>query len=166
MVHAFAWLWLADLPMAGLALYVLWRWWPGRAAPGLLGALAAGLLWWPAAFALYALQSLVYLQSGAFVLGRAPAHALFVGLFASVLVAMVTRVTQGHSGRPAAMYGLAWCAFVGIQSVAALRIAAELLPDMLLWQVLSALGWLVVLAPWAGHIGRIYLSPRVDGRPG
>ena len=165
-VHAYAWLWLADVPMLALALYVLGRWWPGRAAPGLLGALAAGLLWWPASFALYALQSLVYLHSGAFVLGRAPAHALFVGLFASVLVAMVTRVTQGHSGRPLAMYGLAWFAVVGIQFVAALRIAAELLPDMLTWQVLSAVGWLAALAPWVGHIGRIYLSPRVDGRPG
>ena len=32
--------------------------------------------------------------------GRAPAHALYIGFFGSLLVAMVTRVTQGHSGRP------------------------------------------------------------------
>ena len=41
-----------------------------------------------------------YAISGEFVLGRAPAHALFIGFFGSLLVAMVTRVTQGHSGRP------------------------------------------------------------------
>lgn len=166
LLHAYAWSWLADLPMLLLSLVVLWRWWPRGAAPGLLGVLFVALLWWPLSFALYALQSMLYLESGAFVLGRAPAHALFIGLFASVLVAMVTRVTQGHSGRPLRMYGLAWFAFAGIQAVAAMRVAAEVLPDMLLWQVLSAIGWLLVLSPWVLRIGRIYLSPRADGKPG
>ena len=26
--------------------------------------------------------------------------------------------------------------------------------------------WLLALSPWVAHIGRIYLSPRRDGRPG
>lgn len=166
LLHAYAWLWLVDLPMLALALYVLWRWWPRGKAPGLLSVLFVGLLWWPLTFALFSLQSLVYLLEGAFVLGRAPAHALFIGLFGSVMVAMVSRVTQGHSGRPLQMYGLAWFAFVGIQGVAAMRIAAEAMPDALLWQALSALGWLLVLSPWLLRIGGIYLSPRVDGKAG
>lgn len=166
LAHAYGWLWLADVPALLLALYALWRWWPRRSAPGLLNVLFVGLLWWPVAFALYALQSLLYLQSGVFALGRAPAHALFIGLFGSVLVAMVSRVTQGHSGRPLKMYGLAWFAFIGIQLVATMRIAAELAPDMLAWQAAAALGWLLVLAPWVLRIGRIYLSPRADGKPG
>src|SRR3546814_9781155 len=61
-------------------------------------------------------------------LGRGPAHALFVGFFGSVLVAMVTRVTQGHSGRSLVMPAAAWFAFVAIQIVAAMRVAAEVLP--------------------------------------
>ena len=166
LAHAYAWLWLADLPMLALSLFVLRRWWPRGPAPGLLSVLFVGLLWWPLTFALFSLQSLLYLGSGAFVLGRAPAHALFIGLFGSVLVAMVSRVTQGHSGRPLEMYGPAWFAFVGIQAVAAMRIAAELVPDALLWQALSALGWLLVLSPWVLRIGRIYLTPRIDGKPG
>lgn len=166
LLHAYGWLWLADVPALLLALYALWRWWPRGAAPGLLNVLFVGLLWWPATFALYSLQSLAYLQSGVFALGRAPAHALFIGLFGSLLVAMVSRVTQGHSGRPLKMYGLAWFAFVGLQLVAAMRIAAELAPDMLAWQAAAALGWLLVLAPWVLRIGRIYLSPRADGKPG
>ena len=164
--HAYAWLWLVDLPMLALALHVCWRWWPRGRAPGLLSVLFVGLLWWPVAFALFSLQSLAYLLEGVFVLGRAPAHALFIGLFGSVMVAMVTRVTQGHSGRPLRMYGLAWFAFVGIQAVAAMRIAAEAMSDALLWQALSALGWLLALSPWLLRIGGIYLSPRVDGKPG
>jgi uncharacterized protein involved in response to NO len=166
LLHAYGWLWLADVPMLLLSAWALWRWWPRAAAPGLLNVLFVGLLWWPVAFALFSLQSLVYLESGAFVLGRAPAHALFIGLFGSVLVAMVSRVTQGHSGRPLRMYGLAWFAFIGIQLAAAMRIAAEVMPDVLLWQALSAAGWLVVLSPWVFRIGRIYLSPRADGKPG
>ncbi|TYT25056.1 NnrS family protein [Luteimonas viscosa] len=166
LLHAYAWLWLVDVPMLALSLFVLWRWWPRGNAPGLLSVLFVGLLWWPLTFALFSLQSLAYLATDVFVLGRAPAHALFIGLFGSVLVAMVSRVTQGHSGRPLAMNGLAWFAFVGIQAVAALRIAAELMPDVLLWQALAALGWLLVLSPWVLRIGLIYLSPRVDGKPG
>ena len=166
LLHAYAWLWLVDLPMLALSLCMLWRWWPRGRAPGLLSVLFVGLSWWPVAFALFSLQSLLYLATDTFVLGRAPAHALFVGLFGSVLVAMVSRVTQGHSGRPLAMYGLAWWAFVGIQCVAVLRITADLLPDVLLWQALAAFGWLLALAPWVARIGNIYLSPRVDGKPG
>ena len=166
LLHAYAWLWLADLPMLLLSVCALWRWWPRGAAPGLLRVLFVGLLWWPVTFALFSLQSLVYVESGALVLGRGPAHALFIGLFGSVLVAMVSRVTQGHSGRPLQMYGLAWFAFVGIQVTAAMRIAAEVMPDVLAWQAASALGWLLALSPWVFRIGGIYLSPRADGKPG
>ncbi len=166
LAHAYAWLWIVDLPMLVSSLFALWRWWPRGRAPGLLVVLFVGLLWWPVTFALFSLQSLLYLATDAFLLGRAPVHALFIGLFGSVLVAMVTRVTNGHSGRALAMNRLAWCAFAGIQVVAALRIAAELSADPALWLALSALGWLLVLSPWVARIGRIYLSPRADGKPG
>ena len=93
-------------------------------------------------------------------------HAMFIGFFGSVLVAMVTRVTQGHSGRPLKMPALAWFAFAALQIVAVMRVVAEVAPDALFWQVASAIGWLLALLPWVTRIGRIYLSPRADGRPG
>jgi len=166
LVHAYAWLWTADLALAALTAGVLWRWWPRGAAPGLLRVLFVGFGWLPVAFALYAGQSLVYAASGAFLLGRAPAHALFVGFFGSVLIAMVTRVTQGHSGRPLVMPKVAWYAFWAIQGVTLMRLGAELADDGMAWQALSAAGWLVALAPWIVRLGRIYLAPRADGRPG
>ena len=91
---------------------------------------------------------------------------MFVGFFGSVLVAMVTRVTQGHSGRKLEMPKAAWFAFAAIQLVALARIFAEVLPDGMAWQALAALGWLVAFSPWVVRIGRIYLSPRADGKPG
>ncbi len=171
LVHGYAWLWLADAPLLALTGYATWRWWPRRPSaatplPGLLMVLFIGMLWLPATFALYLAQSLTYLFEGGFILGRAPMHALFVGFFGSLLVAMVTRVTQGHSGRPLRMYGIAWFAFVAVQIVASMRILADVLPDPGLWQALAALGWLLALAPWVARIGHIYLTPRRDGRPG
>jgi len=166
LTHAYAWTWIPDVALFALASTALVRWWPKGRKPFLLTALFLGFAWLPVAFALYAVQSLVYLVQGEFVLGRGPAHALFVGFFGSVLVAMVTRVTQGHSGRPLAMPRVAVYAFAAINVVAVLRIGAELMRDAMAWQALAAAGWLLALGPWIARLGRIYLAPRVDGRPG
>jgi uncharacterized protein involved in response to NO len=166
LVHGYRWLWAPDLGLLALSTTLLWRWWPRGSRNGLLVTLFIGLAWLPIAFALYALQSVAYLETGVFRLGRAPAHALFIGVFASILVAMVTRVTQGHSGRPLKMPAVAWFAFVAIQLVAILRIVAELAPDPMAWMAIAAFGWLLAFTPWVLRIGRIYLSPRADGKPG
>jgi uncharacterized protein involved in response to NO len=165
LVHAYGWLWIADLPMLVLTIVLCWRWWPTGKPPGLLLVLFLGLSWLPVTFALYFAQSVAYLLTGIYSFGRAPAHALFVGFFGSVLVAMVTRVTQGHSGRALQMPAVAWFAFVALQLVALTRIAAEFASDPMRWQAIAAVGWLVALAPWVARIGRIYLSPRIDGKP-
>ena len=78
LMHAYAWLWLADAPLLVMSTVAVWRWWPRGPMPGLLATLFIGLLWLPATFGLYLVQSLTYLQSGEFVLGRAPMHALFI----------------------------------------------------------------------------------------
>ncbi len=166
LAHAYAWLWLLDVPLLALSVLALWHWWPRGRMPGLLAVLFFGTVWLPITFLLYAAQSLVYLWSGEFVLGRAPAHALFIGFFGSVLVAMVTRVTQGHSGRPLVMPAVAWWTFVAVQVVAVMRVVAELRPDTMWWQVAASIGWLLAFLPWVARLGHIYVSPRADGKPG
>ena len=112
--HGYAWLWLPDLAIATLTAWLLWLWWPRVSGmPALLRVLFIGFGWLPIAFALYSVQSIWYLTTGDFALGRAPAHALFIGFFGSLLVAMVTRVTQGHSGRPLVLGNTAGFAFNG-----------------------------------------------------
>lgn len=167
LAHAYAWLWPVDTALALLAGYWWWRWQPWRARRvRLLWVLHLAFAWLPVAFALYALQGAIYAATGAFELGRAPVHALTVGFFGSMLVAMVTRVTQGHSGRPLEMGAVAWTCFVAVQLVALLRIAAELLPDAPLWMALAAVAWLVAFLPWVLRSLWIHATPRVDGRPG
>ena len=97
---------------------------------------------------------------------RAPVHALTVGFFGSLLVAMVTRVTQGHSGRPLEMGSIPWLCFCLLQGVAVLRIAAEVLPDTQGWLALAAVGWVIAFAPWVARSAWIYLTPRADGQVG
>lgn len=166
LLHAYGWLWLVDVPLLLIASTLLWRWWPRGDKPGLLTVLFIGLAWLPVAFALYTAQSIVYEVTGVYWLGRGPAHALFVGFFGSVLVAMVTRVTQGHSGQKLYMPGTAWFTFVAIQVVAATRVLAEAFPDVVGWNAVAAMGWLVAFLPWVLRLARIYLSPRADGKPG
>lgn len=171
LIHGYAWLWLADIPMLALTGYWLWRNWPRKRSasmliPPLLRVLFIGYAWLPVAMALFATQSLWFATTGEFVLGRAPAHALFIGFFGSLLVAMVTRVTQGHSGRPLELGRVAAFGFLVVQVVAMLRIAAEFSKDSLAWNAAAALLWLAAFLPWVLRSGWIFLTPRVDGQAG
>lgn len=165
--HRYAWLWPVDAALAAMTAWLLWQWWPRPGAmPALLRVLFLGFAWLPIAFTLYALQSAHFALTGEFILGRAPAHALFIGFFGSLLVAMVTRVTQGHSGRPLVLGKVAAFAFCTLQLVAVLRVVAELTQDGLALQAIAALGWLLAFAPWVLRSSWIYLTPRVDGANG
>jgi uncharacterized protein involved in response to NO len=111
---AMQWRWLADLPLAAVLLWQWLAWQPWKARkPGLLTVLYIALAWLPISFGLFAAESLTALLTGSSGWARAPLHALTIGFFSSMLVAMVTRVTHGHSGRPLAMGVVPWLAFVG-----------------------------------------------------
>jgi uncharacterized protein involved in response to NO len=167
LAHAQAWLWLADAPLALLFGWHALAWQPWKAMrPGLLAVLHLAFAWLPVAFALYAAQSLWLFAGHGPVLGLAPLHVLTIGYFGSMLVAMVTRVTQGHSGRPLQMGAVPWACFVLLQAVVLLRVWAELARDSYLWLIVAACGWLVAFLPWVGRSAWIYLTPRADGRPG
>jgi uncharacterized protein involved in response to NO len=134
----------------------------------LLFSLHLGFAWFGFALALYAAQSFGLWWDGVPRLGRMPLHALALGMFGSLLVAMVTRVTMGHSGRPLVMDGVAWACFLGVQLAAATRLAAELCGGRahLVLLAVAAAAWLATLAVWAARCLPIYLAPRADGKPG
>lgn len=164
--HANAWLWTVDAPLFALAGYFLWRNWPRAKAPPLLWVLFYGYAWLPIAMALYVIQSSWLMVTSSFILGRGPAHALYVGFFGSLLVAMVTRVTQGHSGRPLVLGKLPGLAFILIQVVTVTRVMAEVTHDVMAWQAIAGMGWIVAFLPWVIRSAYIYGTPRVDGKAG
>ncbi len=148
---------------AGLALVtalMCWKWWPRGAAPGLLKVLLWGFAWAPVGFALA-------IFDGAFApLGRAPDHALLIGFAASLMIAMVTRVTQGHSGRPLQMHTAAWTGFFAVQLAAVSRILAALQFENGILLTIAAAVFAAGLLPWLIRNAAIYLAPRSDGKPG
>jgi uncharacterized protein involved in response to NO len=82
---------------------------------------------------------------------------------------MVTRVTMGHSGRPLAMDRVAFACFAGVQAAALARVLGEVTtaPAAVKWLLLGSIAtWLAAFGTWGVRHARIYLTPRVDGRPG
>lgn len=163
-----AWTWVGDVAVAATALWLSWNWrLRASLAVPLLGMLHIGFAWLGVAMSLFAIQSLGLLL-GWHGLGLAPLHALGVGFFSSILFAMVSRVTLGHSGRALAADRLTWHLFLALQVVAVTRVAAEFVPVSLAPAVLVAavLGWLSVFSTWAVRYLPLYWRPRADGRPG
>lgn len=160
------WSFLFDLPLGLAALYHSYLWGLKKAqAIGLLGVLHIAFLWLGIGMTLYGLNSLGWLLGLGDTLGRGPLHALAIGFIGSMVVAMVTRVSRGHSGRDLAMDRLAWSAFIALQLATVLRVVGEL-PGLGTLNLIAALAWLVLAGPWALRYAMIYLRPRIDGKPG
>ncbi len=152
------WTWAVDLPMAATSFWLTIAWRIRQSFHvRILAMLHLGFLWLGIALALYGLQSLALLTGHDLTLGRAPLHALMIGYFSSMLVAMSTRVTLGHSGRPLTADNRAWMIFIAIQLTALVRVLADLpginryaghlyLCAALLW-LLAFSGWLLKFTP-------------------
>jgi uncharacterized protein involved in response to NO len=166
-------LWLlpwVDALLLALTLTCAVRWTSLRARVNpLLWTLYAGYAWLPFAVLLQLARDSAFALTGEWILGRAPVHALGMGFFAGMLVAMVTRVTMGHSGRPLRMDRVTLGCFIALQAGAIARVASEIVraPAYVQWFLLGSLGlWLAAVAVWVGRVGGIYLAPRIDGKPG
>ncbi|MGL6069901.1 NnrS family protein, partial [Craterilacuibacter sp.] len=117
---------LPDLAFAALLLYTSYRW---RLLASfkvkLLAMLHASFVWAGIALSLYAVSSALQLAGHA-GLGFAPLHALALGFFSTMLLAFVTRVTLGHSGRPLVAGILPWTCYWLMHGVAIARVAGEI----------------------------------------
>jgi uncharacterized protein involved in response to NO len=134
----------------------------------LLAMLHAGFVWLGVAMALAAVShGRVALWGESASLGLAPLHALTMGYLGTTLLAMVTRVAAGHSGRPLAADDLAWALYLLVQGAAGARVLASLWPPAEVPLVLVAVtAWAAAGVGWAWRYGGWLGRPRVDGRPG
>lgn len=160
-----AWTWLVDAPLALLAFDLARRWGIVQSLGNrLLAMLHLGFVWYGIAFALFAASSLMTL-AGAGSLGHAGTHALGMGFCGSLMIAMVSRVTFGHSGRTLAADRLTWSVFLLLQAAIVARLAAALWPHPVLLAA-TALAWAACMLPWALRNLPVYWRPRADGKPG
>ena len=95
-------------------------------------------------------------------------HATTMGFVGSLTVAMITRVSCGHSGRPLRADGLMWALFLGLQVIVLLRIAGDLTQTIwslrLLWA--ASIGWTLIFVVWGVRLLTWYGKPRKDNQPG
>jgi uncharacterized protein involved in response to NO len=130
----------------------------------LLAMLHIGFVWYGIGFLLAGAHSLSVLAGTAGIpLGAL--HALAIGFASSLLMAMVTRVTCGHSGRTLAADSLTWGLFVLLQLTAVVRVAAGITADPAFLAAASLL-WFAAFVPWCAKYAPVYWRARADGRAG
>jgi uncharacterized protein involved in response to NO len=167
----YRWLWVVDAPLAAVVLWAAIQWGLARCFTArLLAVLHLSLVGLAVALALYAVQSAVLAATGAAILGTGPLHAMTIGYFSAMAVAMVSRVSLGHSGSALVADNWTWVAFWGLLLTAIARVLAEVARTVpALWPpfiLASGLLFLVFFGLWAARYLPVYLRPRADGRPG
>ena len=132
----------------------------------LLAMLHLGFVWFGLSLLLAGAARWLGLVEGTPALGLGALHALSMGFLGSILLAMVTRVACGHSGRTLVADGLVWGLFWLLQLAVLLRILGTL-PLASPW-VLSASAalWAGLMGVWGGRLAGWFGRPRVDGRAG
>lgn len=126
------------------------------------------LLW--SLFMAYAWFVVAYLAMGAWHLklfsnGSLALHALTIGAMSGLIIAMVARVTLGHTGRALIPPKLMTIAFISINIAAAIRVFAVQYDYFIgLW--LASLAWFISFALFIYYYGPMLVKPRIDGNPG
>ncbi len=161
-------LWLTDLPFLACAAYFSWTWGLLRSFKvRLLAVLHIAFAWLWVALLLHGVQSLALFITGTAWFGLAPLHALAIGFFASMVLAMASRVTLGHAGRELVADNTTWALFLGFQLAAVARIAPDLAgaPASIFYPA-AAVVWLASYGPWFVKYAPLYWRRRSDGNPG
>jgi uncharacterized protein involved in response to NO len=128
----------------------------------LVWSLHAGLAWVVLGLALVAAGDL-----GGWVPATSGLHALTAGAMGSMILAVVTRVSLGHTGRPLVLPRGAFAAYLLVHAGALARVVAPLAgaaqASLLL---VGGLLWAAAFAVFASVYAGILTRPRIDGKPG
>lgn len=133
----------------------------------LLAMLHIGFLWLGLGLLLGGVAQLLGLVQGTPVLSLGSLHAVAMGCLASLMLAMVTRVSCGFTGRSVVADRAIWTLFWLLQVSVLLRIAAAAQSAWASWLLLpAALLWASVVLTWSWRLGGWYGRVRPDGRAG
>jgi len=142
--------------MAGWQTLRTWR-------DPLVWSLHAGMAWVAMGLLLVAAGDL-----GLCVPATAGFHALGAGAMGSMILAVMTRVGLGHTGRPLLLPRGAVGSYVLVHAGAAARVGAALAPEPVQGALLPIAGllWAAAFGLFAGVYGPILTRARVDGKVG
>ncbi|MDG9930960.1 MULTISPECIES: NnrS family protein [unclassified Pseudomonas] len=148
------------LLVAGLHVARLWLWYhPGIWRVPLLWSLHLAYAWMAVAALGMALWHLGLLRQPSLA-----SHALAVGAMGGLILAMLARVSLGHTGRPLTPpRAMAW-AFTLLHGAALSRVLLAGFSSYGLW--LAAAGWCLAFALFLRYYAAMFWSARVDGHPG
>ncbi|KJY85033.1 short-chain dehydrogenase [Vibrio galatheae] len=95
-------------------------------------------------------------------------HLFAIGAIGGVILAMIARVTMGHTGRAIYQGPNMSLAFGAIILAAVTRsLGGAFFPQFMIEAVnISAALWVLAFAMYVGLFGKMLLTPRVDGHPG
>jgi uncharacterized protein involved in response to NO len=146
--------------LAALARLLRWRGhqtlrWP------LLWVLHLGMAWLVAGLALKAMAAIGLVPEAAAL------HALGAGAIGTMILAVMTRATLGHTGRELVATPGSWLAYLCVSLGALARVAAVFLPDtQTLLTVAGGALWAAGFALFLWLYGGMLLGPRIDARSG
>ncbi len=156
-------LWGGYLLIGALHLFRLWRWvgWHALAEP-MVSVLHAGYLFVGVGFFMLAYANL---SAGAFQSNQIP-HAWMAGAIGIMTMAMMTRASLGHSGRPIKASAAITLVYIFIISATLFRMVAEFYPSDILWLHLSATTWIAGFALYLVVYFPIFTRKKSPNIPG
>ena len=95
-------------------------------------------------------------------------HLLTVGGMGGIILAMISRVSLGHTGRSLVPPKVMSAAFISITLAALVRVFGPIvMPELtIMMYSISVLLWFIAFAAFVALYGPMLLKPRADGRPG
>ncbi|MDR3086585.1 MAG: NnrS family protein [Azoarcus sp.] len=149
------------MALAAAHAFRLWRWYDhGIWSVALLWPLHLACLWMAVAFVALAAYHVGWLSSSSIAL-----HALTVGAMGGLILAMIARVSLGHTGRPLqTSKAMTWAfALLNLGAVARVFLTDSFPLSGLL---ISSLCWLIAFGLFVSLHAPILCRPRADGSPG
>ncbi|CAH8185892.1 NnrS family protein [Vibrio aestuarianus] len=146
--------------VAQLARFIRWKPWLTLSEP-LVWSLHAAYVCLPLSLLLRGLMDNTYVAHNLI-------HLFAIGALAGVILAMITRVTMGHTGRAIYQGPNMSVAFLALVIAAFIRsFGVAFFPAQLFMMVnISGALWVLAFSLFVWKFGSMLITPRVDGHPG
>lgn len=138
---------------------VLWHPFRGLDEP-LLWALPLAFAWIPVGLALMGMAALGLVPQVAAI------HALTIGAVTGMMLAIMTRSTLGHTGRPLRASGVDAIIYLSASAAAVARVSASFVDDGSSLTTVAGIAWIVAFAIFALRYGPMLIAPRADEAAG